>query len=750
MGKEDGSGGLTDWHRKQRKKQVAKNKVSRIAARDERVKDEKSVQEVKDEIRKLEKQYKNEEQRPHNIKSKLDRLTKELKIVEKVEEERKKDAERNPNNSSFNPAIRPYYECAQHQRGPDLSNPAVSIYYDPVMNPYGAPPPGKPRLYHRRGGGVTMNLDEAGVPGEISVIPPPPPPIHSHYGPTANNNSRIPLPQHQHSVDTFHREGGRSNQPLVPSSSSLPIPQQYITSVHPPPPLPPPPPPPPRISHGKGLTKEIPEISQQNRKNPGRDELFSRNGSKIDPSHAPTLPKPSAAVERSRSKKRLAADIWASTEEIEYEEIVSTTGRSLEGTAESTSSKSRKDSMHYDQVQCWKYKDTSGNSQGPFEIDQMKQWIQAGFFPPHTLVQPIRSGIQTTSSENEWIELHRVDVFHRSIKPSNGAPVERVDSPINHSVQDRINMLRQQNNEAHDFSTSINMECSEQETSTSNLNENESYPSTQAFNIIGESRKEDSIESRIAALKSNVHLQVVRSDKECTSGDDVFDTTKVQDRIDNLQHQKMKVEVATENSREVDVLPIPPPPPKRSEINELITTCYTIDNIAANEFSSNHADKMSNLRADDENDFNGYPVSDDYHVNDEYPVNDDYPVNDNYPVNDDYPVDDNYPVNDDYPVDDNYPVIDSYATEYIYPVDDEYPIDDGNIKDTIPVTQQYPHGEDVADTYPAVGTYPVETDVPSSLRDVVKTKKKVKVEKDLVAFLPSHLLKSRTEKKKGS
>jgi hypothetical protein len=94
-----------------------------------------------------------------------------------------------------------------------------------------------------------------------------------------------------------------------------------------------------------------------------------------------------------------------------------------------------------------------------------------------------------------------------------------------------------------------------------------------------------------------------------------------------------------------------------------------------------------------------------------------YPVDDAYPVADAYPATDDYPATDEYPVDDHYPATDEY------PVDDHYPVDDAN-----PVTDACP-------TDPESGETKEEESQPP--------KKKVKIDKELVAFLPSHLRKRR-------
>ena len=170
-----GGGGVSDWHRQQRKRELAKNKTARIAARDAKVKESKSVAGIQEEIQAIERQFKVKDKEeaviPHGVKSKLDRLRKELKLVQQAQDEANRLRESQQQQL-------PQHLQQQHQQPAfePLPNPQVSVYYDPVLNPYGAPPPGQPKLYHRVGGGVTMNLNEACLPGGHPLVPPPPPP----------------------------------------------------------------------------------------------------------------------------------------------------------------------------------------------------------------------------------------------------------------------------------------------------------------------------------------------------------------------------------------------------------------------------------------------------------------------------------------------------------------------------------------------------------------------------------------------
>ena len=75
MGKKGGlsQNPMEAHRRKQQKKELQKNKEKRIRDRDERVKETKSVKEVKQEIATLERRNKGQLQQ-HAVKSKLDRM----------------------------------------------------------------------------------------------------------------------------------------------------------------------------------------------------------------------------------------------------------------------------------------------------------------------------------------------------------------------------------------------------------------------------------------------------------------------------------------------------------------------------------------------------------------------------------------------------------------------------------------------------------------------------------------------------
>ena len=202
-----------------------------------------------------------------------------------------------------------------------------------------------------------MDMREAIVPGEeeteidlVQAIPPPPPPP--------------PPPPRRQEHDLSHRQ----QQPNVGVSQRQQQQQSTSSTVVPPPPPPPPPP----------LPKQEPV-----------------------PTAPPSLPPPSKAVQRTLKKKRkLNADIWASTEEVLYHKHVDHVD--LEGTFSAETQ--------------WWYRDNQQQQlQGPYSSEQMHAWNQAGFFPPTT---PVRKG-----NVADFVEMGSIDwdaQVAAATKKSNG------------------------------------------------------------------------------------------------------------------------------------------------------------------------------------------------------------------------------------------------------------------------------------------------------------------------------------------
>jgi hypothetical protein len=499
MGKD--GGGVTDWHKQQHKKQLIKNKEARIAARDERVVQEKTVSDIQDEIKKLKKQFKNEEQRPHHIQSKLDRLHKELKLVTAKEEEDKqqhvvrlqqqKDAQKYESKDKYIP----------------LDRPEVSIYFDPVMNPYGAPPPGQPRLYYRRGGGTTTNLSESCSPQEQFLPPPPqpppPPPPRQSTQPIMNDRTDNPSPYRQ---DSYRK----SNQPKIVSRTN-------------------------KISSNNAANEE------------GIPCPLNKKVVSVDPTQLPDLPKPSAAVIRSKSNK-LTSDIWASEEEIAYEENVSSI--SLEGVATALSISHN----------IWYYKDMLGSIQGPYSSEQMQQWNQAGYFPLTTLV----SGSNSTGHWRPLNDFKQLKTHRNSIAPN----MDKVPKDMSlTSIQHRIAALREDQ--------LLEKEIDDEKAPLGDIAVNDSLSVQSRIAAIKANHQSyelvrDDVQKRIAALKA--HQTVASIDHKVSEAIEHISVDRtdesISEQIRNVPSENQHDVVAVHRSEEFHgcdknpSLPLPPAPLK--------------------------------------------------------------------------------------------------------------------------------------------------------------------------------------------
>jgi hypothetical protein len=594
---------MQEHHKKKRLKEMQKNKEQRIKARDEMVVQTKTVDDVQEEIRNL-KRRKNLQP---TEQQKLQRLEKELKLVKTAFENKPK-----------------IFQPKQHQQEPltELDDPRKSVYYDQRMNPYGAPPPGRPKLYHQRGGGVTMDMRFAVVPGEEPKPPPPPPPPP-------------PRPQNQPlRRDNASRPPRRDDAP-PPLPRERPPPRKRTPSPPPPPPIPPPPEEDKQEAEDKPLT-------------------------------IPALPAPSKAVQRSR--RGTTIDIWASNEEVDFERHANKIDLEADdvGAAAPKKKKKKKPPLEF-----W-YQDISQQVQGPYTKAHIREWFQGGFFPPTTLVR--------TSRNETWTPIANVQSLQEAPPPK---PKE--------SMEDRIAALK------------------------------------------GES----SLQNRIAALKQ----------QDADDGEGI--ELNVQDRIAALRATREAPQL-----EDVDDGPAPPPPPGPSA-EEL--PAYSVEETDHGDQEVLHPPPPPPLPSSGDMDVAPYPTEEGDNVPLPYPVDDEVPphtVEDEvapYPVDDGvgpapYPVDDGpgvaaYPVDEEvapYPTDEAVApyTVDEGDGDVPYPVDTAYPVD--GEETAYPVTDAYP----ATDSYPSASeAYDENAEEPPSypMQPADAPKKIIKVDKDVVAFLPSHL-----------
>ena len=610
----------------------------------------------------------------------------------------------------------------------------ASIYYDPIMNPFGAPPPGQPMLYHSRGGGKTMDLDAAFVPYELR---------------DENDDKSVDLDI----TEKFQNDGNdqaiggqqEDNIEIEPepegvkiiSQQSLPPsrPQHFTRNDHqsprdrkppprPPPPRAPPPPPP--------LPSSIPPPPPPKEAGP------------------PTLPEPSDSVKRLQRQKgnqskaaSAMADIWASQDEINYEGGTLEGAIDLNGNLQDGRSSSSKQKFHKkrkveredvydplcpadkgyseyrskDQIQrssrsqkkakvledgdgnaevtkmktkCqWYYIDQLGVTQGPMQSQQMIGWSQAGFFPSDVMV---RNGQDGDFAEMGMVDLltgglkkeARIAMLKQSIQEQKQSIQER---PVE-GIEDRIAALKQSMEERPVESVEDRIA---------------------ALKEVMQERPPESIEDRIAALK-NDNLQVKSDDGQGTKVEmtnPILDSDEAPSYpiADNLEDSAYPLDANDEVSSypvhgndEGPAYPVdgndedegPAYPIHRNDevsvypvVENEKVPAYPVDvNVEIPAYPVDENDEVPAYTVDINNEVSAYPVD----INDEvpsYPVdaNDELPAyhvdaNDEVPahpvdVNDEVPA---HPEDVPYPTEDiPYPTEDiPYPTDVAYPVDDEY------------------------------------------------------------------------------
>lgn len=551
---------MNDYHRQARKKEIKKNKEKRVAERDARVVQLKTAADVQDEIKKLTKQHKdkdkegNEVKLPHAIQSKLDRLKKELKLLEAAAEE-KGDQEK------------PTFRKAAVPTWTPLAHPQLSVYFDATLNPYGEPPPGQPRMYHTREGGTTRRLEEAALPGSR---PPPPPPPEAWRRPNDNANQR---------------EGDRNRPPPHRPVERRPPPPP------PPPPLPPTPPPPAKSSKGGSSITNKPPAA-----------IVAK---KIPPTQAPSLPPPSQAVRRGRA--RLDADIWATSDEIDYHQATDLVLEGVDNTA-AQQQNSKKDAAFTE----WWYEDRMQQVQGPFAHAQMLAWMGAGFFTTTVRARPRPNA--------PWKPVLHYAVFRKVLQGE-----EEVEKK--YPVKDRIAALRQEAPQEMSVADRI------------------AALRGDAPEDIPEAPQEMSMADRIAALRGDAPENDPVQEED-TPDDDGFDEDMLPpppppvESSDYLPPYEMSDEGVDDD---VDEMPPPPPPPPSANDHLDEPAPYAID------MSLDNMPPPPPPLASEPYDVPAYAIDD------ISPYDTDHAVGE-------YPVDMAYPVEDDTPVTDGYPVVDSYPT----------------------------------------------------------------------------------------
>ncbi len=132
-----------------------------------------------------------------NQRGKKKRLENELRLIkEKIQE---RELASIPNREEYQKqmeSLRTIKTMADLEREnqENYKNPELSIYYDPVFNPFGAPPPGKPQIY-RTGRTIKEDSDDEIDLDSIPLPdgPPPPLPFHNYSHPPQAYPTPLPL-----------------------------------------------------------------------------------------------------------------------------------------------------------------------------------------------------------------------------------------------------------------------------------------------------------------------------------------------------------------------------------------------------------------------------------------------------------------------------------------------------------------------------------------------------------------------------
>ncbi|KAJ0395969.1 hypothetical protein ATCC90586_003340 [Pythium insidiosum] len=187
------------YRREQKKKELKKHKFER-----QKVKHEKLAQMDPDEIRatQLKKMERQLQQNPadgptRKRKQEMEEEQKEKKAADKSRvtlsdiNAANRERYQNPQNSVYYHPTLSDINAANRER---YQNPQNSVYYHPVLNPFGAPPPGRPQMYHVPPP-VPVPVPVAAPPAargpRRSAVPPPPPPPPKH---AQRPGKRPPLP----------------------------------------------------------------------------------------------------------------------------------------------------------------------------------------------------------------------------------------------------------------------------------------------------------------------------------------------------------------------------------------------------------------------------------------------------------------------------------------------------------------------------------------------------------------------------
>ncbi|KAL4246961.1 hypothetical protein ABKN59_008499 [Abortiporus biennis] len=225
------------FRKAQRKKELKKNKADRAKARDFALV-KKDTRDIEEEIEKLE----SKEDASPTDRSRLSELKIELEKINKKKEEYVAE---HPDQRKLVFRSRKQEDSRQQEKETPLRknrnlfnknglprHPERSIYYDPVMNPYGVAPPGMPYMERPlRPDEVNSDEDVDGDEDDDIAMPEGPPPEHSD-----DSDDDIPMPEGPPPKDGIANVG-MTSPAMPPLPPGLPPPADTVV---PPIPIPPP------------------------------------------------------------------------------------------------------------------------------------------------------------------------------------------------------------------------------------------------------------------------------------------------------------------------------------------------------------------------------------------------------------------------------------------------------------------------------------------------------------------------------
>ncbi|XP_078180717.1 proline-rich family protein isoform X1 [Carex rostrata] len=238
----------TDAYRKEiRKKELKRNKKERKKVREVGIlkKDPETIKQQIDKLEKMKADGALDKARKHKKRQLEDTLNLVMKKRKEYEEKMKEKGEAPVMFSHLGPP--PRRPIAKE----DQPKPEDSVYYHPTLNPTGAPPPGKPPMYHpsiesrvpiasSSNAGASSSMSDPDEAGPSAPPPPPPPPLPISDEPSSSSlPASLPLPPPPPPPNPPTDAKAPAMPPPPPPPPGPPAREQVAGFVLPPPPPPP-------------------------------------------------------------------------------------------------------------------------------------------------------------------------------------------------------------------------------------------------------------------------------------------------------------------------------------------------------------------------------------------------------------------------------------------------------------------------------------------------------------------------------